>query len=155
VRVDRVDEIFHVAGRQSAREFARMGPELQGRGGIALDDFLVHQLAGEAAQTGEMSALRADCQTSIRERFEERGQSGGVELRGRQPDLAAPRLKNAEVMRVSVHRMRAESALDGLARQMAIDQLVPAGGGHAVAPSAGFSSTFSSKAARSSRIRSR
>ena len=51
--------------------------------------------------------------------------------------------------------MAAEAALDGLARQMAIDQLVPAGDAHAAAPARGFCSTFSSNAARSSRIRSR
>ena len=132
-----------------------MRPQFHGGRGIALEDLLVHQLARESAQTRKMAALRADGEALVRERFEVRGQRTGVELRGLEAGIAAPRLKEAQVVRVRLHRVAAESALDRLARQMAIDQIVPTGGAHADAPVRGFCSTFSSKPARSSRIRSR
>ena len=67
-----------------------MRPQLHGRRGIALDDLLVHQLARETAQAGEMAALRADGEAPVGERFEVRGQRGGVELRGLEAGIAAP-----------------------------------------------------------------
>ncbi len=90
VGVDRGDEIFDVARRERAREFARMRPQLHRRRRIALDDLLVDQLARQTAQAGEMAALRADRKALVRQRFEVCGQRRGVELRGLQARLAAP-----------------------------------------------------------------
>src|ERR1700683_1700791 len=132
-----------------------MRPQLHRRRRIAFDDLLVHQLARKTAQAREMAALRTNGEALVRQRFEVCGQRAGVKLRGLESGIAAPRLEQTEVVRVRLHRMVAEPALDRLARQMPIDQFVPAGGAHADAPARGFCSTFSSKAARSSRIRSR
>src|ERR1700722_3190941 len=155
VGVDRGDEVLDVAGRQSPRQFARMRSEFHSGRGIALEDFLVHQLARETTQACEMPSLRTDGKSLVRERFEVRGQRSGVELCGLEAGITAPCLEEAEVVRIRLHRMPAEAALDGLARQMPIDQIVPVGGAHAAAPVRGFCSTFSSNPARSSRIRSR
>src|SRR5271168_4088208 len=132
-----------------------MRPQLHRRRRIALDDLLVDQLTRQTAQASEMAALRTDGKALVCQCFEVCGQCAGVELRGLESGIAAPRLKQTEVVRVCLHRMAAQPALDRLAREMSINQLVPAGGAHAGAPARGFCSTFSSNAARSSRMRSR
>src|ERR1700733_7516566 len=111
-----------------------MRPQLDGGRGIALDNLLVNQLARESAQTREMAALRTDGKALVGKRFEVRGQRTGVELCRLEAGIAAPRLEEAEIVRVRLHRMAAEAALDRLARQMAIDQFVPAGNAPGDAP---------------------
>ena len=88
--VDRFDKMFDVEPRERAREFARMRAQFYCRRRIALEDLLVDQLARETAEAREMPALRAHGKTLVRERFEIRGQRGGIELRRLEAGIAAP-----------------------------------------------------------------
>ena len=82
---------FSISAGESVRGSLRgCGREFHGGRGIALDDFLIHQLARESAQAREMPTLRTDGETLVRQRFEVRCQRGGVELRGLEAGIAAP-----------------------------------------------------------------
>jgi hypothetical protein len=80
-----------------------MRPQFYCRRRIALDDLLIDQLARETAEAREMPALRADRKSAIRERFEVSGQCARVELCRGKLMLAAPRLKDPEIVRVRLH----------------------------------------------------
>jgi hypothetical protein len=78
-----------------------------------------------------------------------------VERLGRHAARGAELLKIAEIARVGFQRMAREPALGGLPRQMQIDNLVPAlrAQTFCAASAAGRSTSPSSSASRSSRIR--
>ena len=120
--VDRIDKMFDVEPRERTREFARMRPQLYCRRRVTLDDLLIDQFARETAEAREMPALRADRESTIRERLEVCGQCARVERELAPSQLDAPGLKDPEIVGVRFHRMRTKTSLDRMAIQMLVDQ---------------------------------
>src|SRR5271157_5525461 len=102
-----------------------------------------------------MAALGSRRKSSDGQSFEIPRDGSWVDRVGARAALAAEGLELAQVPAVGVERIAPEPALDRLARQMAVDDLVPIGRFQAVACSAGSSSSLARSVSRNSRMRSR
>ena len=135
------------------------GLQLQVDRRIARQDLALDQVADQPADAREMAALAGGRKSPIGQTFEVAGQSLRLDRVRLRAHLAAEGLKLAQIVSVGFARIAAQSALDRLAIQMAVDGLIPAdcfqAGVLSTTGAASPPSSLASNAPRNSRIRSR
>ena len=102
-----------------------MRPEFDRRGRVTFENFLLDHLAREAADAREMAPLARHRHPAATHRLQVAADDARLQRRGLDFMVAAVLLELAEVARVGLHRVVAQSALDSQAVEMALDDPVP------------------------------
>ena len=102
-----------------------MRPEFNRRGGVTFENFLLDHLAREATDAREMAPLARHRHPAATHRLQVAADDARVQRRGLDFMVAAVLLELAEIARVGLHRVVAQSAFDSQAVEMALDDPVP------------------------------